>query len=29
MNIVLTPEARKYIHKKGGEVSLSIVTVGG
>lgn len=29
MNIVLTPEARDYINKKGGEVSLNVVTVGG
>jgi len=29
MNIVLTPDARDYIHKKGGEVSLNVLTVGG
>jgi hypothetical protein len=29
MEIELTPEARNYIQKKGGEISLNIMTVGG
>jgi hypothetical protein len=29
MKIALTPAARNYIDKKGGEISLHVVTVGG
>ena len=29
MKITLTPAARDYIDKKGGEISLNVVTVGG
>lgn len=29
MKITLTPEARNHIHKKGGDITLSVLTVGG
>jgi len=29
MKIKLTPEAREFIHKKGAEVTLAVLTVGG